>query len=59
MLAADEEVVFRKNFFLIFKIKITGIIIIASFIASFIIIIITGIILEAFIGLLLRGTAIF
>ena len=41
------------------KIKITGIIITASFIASSSTIIITGFILEVFIGLLLRGAIIF
>jgi hypothetical protein len=41
------------------KIKITGIIITALFIASSSITIVTGIILEAFVGLPLRGIAAF
>jgi ABC-type multidrug transport system permease subunit len=60
LLAAGEEITLREGEKEIDKkIKITEIIIIALFIASFSIIIITGVIFEAFIGRLLRGVAVF
>jgi hypothetical protein len=58
LLAADEEMALRGGIEEIKKeIKIAGIIITILIIASFSIIIITGFILEAFVGLSLRGIA--